>query len=90
MDSFATQTIVSTLQNLVTNISQLNATLKSVVPYMQISPVTFANLPSQPSEGMIAAITDSSTNTWGATISGGGGNHVLAYYNAANWTVIGK
>jgi hypothetical protein len=35
-------------------------------------------------------VTDSSTNTWGATISGGGSNHVLAYYNGSNWTVAAK
>lgn len=52
--------------------------------------VAFASLPGTPVEGMLVAVTDSSTATWGATITGGGANHVLAYYNGTNWTVAGK
>lgn len=51
--------------------------------------VTYANRPGTPLEGMLVAITDSNTATWGATIAGGGANHVLAYYNGTNWTVAG-
>lgn len=51
--------------------------------------VTFANLPT-PVEGMMVAVTDSNTATWGATIAGSSTNHVLAYYNGTNWTVAGK
>lgn len=54
------------------------------------TPTTFASLPSPPSNGMIRAVTDSSVNTWGTTITGGGANHVIAHYNGSNWTVIGK
>jgi hypothetical protein len=50
---------------------------------------TFANLPTA-AEGMVAAVTDSTTVVWGATITGGGSNHVLAYYNGTNWTVAAK
>jgi hypothetical protein len=41
-------------------------------------------------EGLHHAVTDSSTNTWGATITGGGANHVEAYCNGSNWTVVSK
>ncbi len=41
-------------------------------------------------EGRMAAITDSTTNIWGATITGGGSNHVLAYCDGTNWTVAAK
>jgi len=41
-------------------------------------------------EGSMAAVTDSTTNTWGATITGGSGSHVLAYCDGTNWTVAGK
>lgn len=54
---------------------------------LQSNAVTVANLPASPVEGMLVAVTDSSTATWGATITGGGANHVLAYYNGTNWTV---
>jgi hypothetical protein len=40
-------------------------------------------------EGTVAAVTDSTTITWRATITGGGANHVLAYCNGTNWTVAG-
>lgn len=52
--------------------------------------VTFANAITSPVEGTLQAFTDSSTNVWGATITGSGANHVLGYYNGTNWTVIGK
>jgi hypothetical protein len=59
---------------------------RSVIP----TAVTFANRPGTPVEGMIVSFTDSTTVVWGATITGGGANHVLGYYNGTNWTVIGK
>lgn len=40
--------------------------------------------------GSIAAITDSTTNTWGATITGGGSDPVIGYCDGTNWTVMGK
>lgn len=49
---------------------------------------TYANRPASPTEGDWAIITDSSTATWGATVSGGGANRVLARYNGTNWTVV--
>ncbi len=56
---------------------------------LRSAPRTFASLPTcaAGTEGGFAAVTDSSTITWGATITGGGGNHVLAYCDGTNWTV---
>jgi hypothetical protein len=55
-------------------------------------PVPFANLPSCSSttEGSRGAVSDSTTNAWGATVTGGGSNHVLAYCDGTNWTVAAK
>jgi len=50
----------------------------------------FASLPSVPQEGMLMAITDSTTAVWGAAIAGGGANHVLGFFNGAAWTVVAK
>lgn len=47
----------------------------------------FASLPTAV-EGMMAGITDSSTATPGATVTGGGANHILAYYNGTNWKCV--
>lgn len=54
-----------------------------------LTPSAFAALPAG-SEGMMAWVNDSSTATWGDTITGGGANKVLAVFNGANWTVAGK
>ena len=53
---------------------------------------TFATLTacSSAGEGAISPVSDSSTATWGATVTGGGANHVLAYCNGTNWTVAAK
>jgi hypothetical protein len=55
-------------------------------------PVPFASLPACSSsiEGSRGAVSDSTANTWGATVTGGGSNHILAYCDGANWTVAAK
>lgn len=55
----------------------------------RMTPVAFASLPTA-AEGAIAAVNNSSTNTWGAACDGAGTNHVLCYYNGTSWTVFGK
>ena len=58
------------------------------VPTLLLQPTTWAQL-SAPALGMLACITDSSTNVMGAVIAGGGIYKVLAFYNGTNWTVAG-
>lgn len=53
-------------------------------------PYAFAALPSPAIEGMVAVCGDSTVNTWGTVIVGGGANRVLAYYNGSAWTVAAK
>jgi hypothetical protein len=57
-----------------------------------LSPQTFASLSAAGSttKGRIACVTDSTTATWGATITGSGTNVVLAFDDGTNWTVVGK
>lgn len=64
--------------------------LKSIDALLRVQPVLFAGLPSSPSEGMTVPITDSNVNTWGSVIAGGGGFHVLGYWNGTAWTVAAK
>lgn len=66
--------------------------IRNAVNSPQLTATTFAKLPaaSASNEGMYAAITDSTTNTWGATITGGGSLHVLAYCDGSVWSVAGK
>ena len=58
----------------------------------QLGTNVFSALPACTSgvEGTWAPVTDSTTNTWGATITGGGTDHVLAYCDSAQWTVAAK
>jgi hypothetical protein len=52
--------------------------------------VTFDELPASPYLGQPAVITDSTTNTWGATIAGGGAFGVLGVWTGVTWTVMGR
>lgn len=56
-----------------------------------LAPQVFSSLATCNSgeESTIADVTDSTTAIYGETITGGGGNHVLAYCNGTNWTVTG-
>lgn len=58
-------------------------------PTVELTPVAFASLPVG-AEGMMAWVNNSTTETWGATIAGGGAFKVLAVFNGTNWTVAGK
>ena len=59
---------------------------------LRIDPSAFGNLPGCGSgtQGTLKPVSDSTTNSWGATIIGGGSNHVLAYCDGTNWTVAAK
>ena len=65
------------------------------VPVGLGKPQTFSKLSSQMpcnpnNEGITNPVTDSSTEDWGATITGGSSHHVLAYCDGTNWTVAAK
>lgn len=57
-----------------------------------LPPVAFATLPTcnGGTAGAIQTVSDSTTNTWGATISGSGSDLVMAFCNSSVWTVMGK
>jgi len=56
---------------------------------VKTTPVTYANLPTavNAGAGARAFITDSSTATFAATVSGGGANNVPVYSNGTDWKV---
>lgn len=59
---------------------------------LRIDPTAFGNLPTCASriQGMLKPVSDSKTDTWGASIIGGGSHHVLAYCDGISWTVAAK
>jgi hypothetical protein len=74
------------------NVLNLSAAAGAQAAKFTVSANTFASLAAcaGPLEGQIAAVTNSTTATWGATITGGGANHVLAYCDGSAWTVFAK
>lgn len=66
-----------------------NAVITGIV---QPSATVFSGLPAcvGGTAGAMRGVTDSTTNTWGAVITGSGANPVLAYCDGTNWTVMGK
>lgn len=59
-----------------------------LLPLPQVRAYAFSALPTVP-RGSLAVVTDSDTNTWGDTVAGNGANVVLAWFNGAEWTVVG-
>lgn len=59
---------------------------------LQVDRSAFSGLPScnSANEGSQRPVTNSATSTWGESITGGGSNHVLAYCDGTNWTVMAK
>src|ERR1041384_6755548 len=57
--------------------------------YMAKVPATFSAAPAcnADAQGILFPVTDSTTNSQGATITGGGVNSVLGYCNGTNWVV---
>ncbi len=73
-------------------LERLVSSLKTFKVPIRLTPIAFSTLAScgAGNEGEQAAVNDSTTNTWGATITGNGSNHVLAYCDGTSWTVAGK
>jgi len=54
-----------------------------------LAATTFAALPTAPTAGMLAHVSDSTVAAWGGVVAGGGTNKVLVWYNGTAWKVIG-
>jgi hypothetical protein len=50
----------------------------------------YANLPPATFAGLSASVSDSTTQVWGAAVSGGSSNYAQVGSNGTNWTVTGK
>jgi hypothetical protein len=74
------------------SVGSLSATVEAGAGTLFLTPQTFASLATAAAgiAGAMAVVTDSTTNVWGATITGGGATKVLAFCNGAAWTVYGK
>jgi len=80
-DSFPAETHEAALDRLTMICQQLQN---------QMTAVAFSTLPAAiNSKGQLAVVSDSTTAVWGATITGGGANVVLAFCNGTNRKVAG-
>jgi hypothetical protein len=52
-----------------------------------LAPLAYATLPASPTAGQRVFITNSNTNTFGATVTGTGSFGVAVLYNGSNWVV---
>lgn len=61
-------------------------------PGIQLTAAAFSTYPTcvAGTEGLEEAVNDSTTNTWGATVTGGGANHIKMYCDSSAWTVEAK
>ena len=70
-----------------------NAVMQAIIMIISRALTMFegplANLAGVTDLGSLANISDSTVNTIGSTVVGGGANHVLARYNGSVWKVIG-
>ncbi len=80
-DSFPAETHEAALDRLTMICQQLQN---------QMTAAAFSTLPAAiNSKGQLAVVSDSTTAVWGAIITGGGANVVLAFCNGTNWKVAG-
>jgi hypothetical protein len=56
---------------------------------LDLNETPLAGQPGGQVVGALANISDSTVNTWGATVVGGGSFHVLARWNGTIWKVVG-
>lgn len=88
--------VVVQLQGIVRQLSSGYQNMVKLIAAVQdlTSPVksyTVATLPSSPSVGMLAAVTDGGSGAaWGSTPTGGASTRYLCWYNGSAWTIIGK
>lgn len=75
----------TTTGSVVSGVATKDDLAKLVVPVL-----AHASLPAAPVLGQEAVVIDATVNTWGASVTGGGGGFtVRVWYNGANWTVTG-
>lgn len=84
-DGITTASTITMTENLVVNTG-------GPINSAQLGTNIFSALPTCAggTEGTWAPVPDSTTATWGATVTGGSTNHILAYCDGTNWTVAAK
>lgn len=84
--------VVQQLSSSNTNMKALIAALQAVAFPQSLKGYTVATLPSSPSLGTLAFVTDAASGlAWGVGIGAGGHSTTyLAWFGSGGWTVVGK
>lgn len=90
--------IVVQLQGIVRQLSSSNTNASAIISALQainfpqnVKGYTVAGLPSSPTIGTVAYVTDGTSGlSWGNTVTGGHSTKYLVWYNGAAWTVVGS
>ncbi|WP_299116950.1 hypothetical protein [uncultured Winogradskyella sp.] len=73
------------LKTIELEVYQGTGSLTEQTDFVKVPEYTFSNLPTGIQSGTVAAITDASSPTYGATASGGGSTYAKVTYNGTNW-----
>lgn len=86
--------VATQLLGIVLHLSNNGKSLQSLITAVQgesFNGYKVAGLPAAPAIGSVAYVTDGANAlAWGNTVTGGGANNYLVWWNGSNWTVIGK
>ena len=86
--------VTTALQGIIRQITAGNTQLASILAALNgtsLNGYTVATLPSSPSIGNMAYVSDGGAAlAWGATVTGGASTFYIVGWNGANWTVVGK
>ena len=69
--------------------SRLDVNAAMLAQYVETSQWTVSLLNASHPKGTLTNVTDSSTNSNGAIVSGGGSHHVLVRWDGTDWRVVG-
>ena len=83
--------VVRQLSNAYQNMLKLIAAVEAVNFPQNVKGYTVATLPSSPTLGQIAYVTDGTSGlSWGAAATGGHSTFYIVNWNGTQWSVMGK
>jgi hypothetical protein len=90
--------IVTALQGVIRQLSTANKNMLTLISAIEavnfpqnVKGYTVATLPSSPSIGQLAYVTDGTAGlAWGANLTGSHATTYLTWWNGAHWTVVGE
>lgn len=91
-DNVSNQNLITTDRSGNSSFGEGGSKVATINGVMKLPGLAYSAIPSCGSAtgGLVAQVNDSRTDTWGATVAGGGSYVVVAFCDGANWTVMAK